>query len=343
MTDLLDDILDRAGFLPIVSTNNPSEHDIRVFIAWKKEVMVTTYPLSTSKWRKRYDCGSHSQHRWGLYDENSQECVQLVVMHNACVKSVFLQNLCRNCEFRHVWRQLCLTPQNLFYILPLVEIERCEALLNPLLISHCGTTIDVLTAYEKTTPKAAMKIKKIKSTPKKRIHLDKLENDIRESVRRSNMRDKSMMTPEHKQFQTFMEEEENQLLQTFREAEEQQLLQPFREAEEQQEQTFEEKEKHLQTFRETEEKQLQTLQEKEKQLQTFREAEEKQVQTLLAAEERQSTVVLASSDSKVGGKPAALDEFATVKRVNPVHKRDRDVLVETVAKKVKLVLKGMQK
>lgn len=297
-TDILDAILDKAGLFPIVPTNliDPT-NDVHIIAYWNKRLVVITYPDSKSKWcawEKREDCGSHSQHRWGLHDKERRECAQLVATHNACLNSVFLQELCRNCQFRHVWRKSCLTPQNLFYIIPLVNISKCEALLDSLIISQYDTRIDVLSAYEKTLPKAVLKIKKIRSTTKKRKHLDKLENDIREAVRRSNMRDKLIMTQEHKKLKVFRQAEEEQL-QTLREAEEEQL------------QTLEKKEEQL---REAEEEQLQTLQEAEKE------------QPLQTTEEKLSTENY-DSESEIGRQSAAMDEFATIKKSNLSRKRNR--------------------
>ena len=184
---LLDDIIDKSGILNTPSPRSTSsEYSILAYLSWENNLVELTYPSHTSQWTKRIDCGSHSQHRWGLYNNDSYEVIQLVVRHSSCLKALFMQPLCRNCEMRHVWRQPCKTPSNIFYILPLSSTEECSALLEPLILSRKGLSQEMANAYAFTLPKAVTYFKVINSSPQKRKQLHRLEQDIEESVRVSN-------------------------------------------------------------------------------------------------------------------------------------------------------------
>lgn len=206
MTDILDDLIEKSGILANIDTDGQhradmGEYTIDAFVSWEQTLVQIKYPSQNPQWMKRTDCGSHSQHRWGLYDDELNECLQLVVMHNSCLKALFVQDLCRNCEFRHVWRQPCKTPSNIFYIVPLSSIEECSARLEPLIYSRTKPGPEALHAYLKSVPKAAWNVKKIKSGPEKRKQLDRLEKEIEQSVRQANMRRK------HESRKTMLEHE----------------------------------------------------------------------------------------------------------------------------------------
>lgn len=186
MDDLLDDIIDKSGILDTSRKANSTEYSIFAYLSWENNLAELTYPSHTSQWIKRVDCGSHSQHRWGLYNSDSYEIIQLVVRHNSCLKALFMQPLCRNCEMRHVWRQPCKTPCNIFYILPLSSVEECSALLEPLILSRKRLSQEIAKAYASTLPKTVNYVKVINSSPVKRKQLQRLEQDIEESVRVTN-------------------------------------------------------------------------------------------------------------------------------------------------------------
>ena len=182
MTNILDDIIDKSGIIDDVSL-----YTIEAYVSWTDTVVEITYPSKNPAWLKRSDCGSHSQHRWGLYNDQLQECVQAVVMHNSCLKATFnKEEICRNCEFRNVWRKTCTTPENIFYIIALSDVKECENLFNPLIISHKQVASEDLDSYNKTVPKGAFQVKQVRSNQKKRMQINRLEKNIEESVKASN-------------------------------------------------------------------------------------------------------------------------------------------------------------
>ena len=192
MTNILDDIIDKSCIIDDVSL-----YTIEAYVSWTDTVVEITYPSKNPAWLKRSDCGSHSQHRWGLYNDQLQECVQAVVMHNSCLKATFnKEEICRNCEFRNVWRKTCTTPENIFYIIALSDVKECENLFNPLIISHKQVASNDLDAYNKTVPKGAFQVKQVRSNPKKRMQINRLEKNIEESVKASNqMKEKHSRLP----------------------------------------------------------------------------------------------------------------------------------------------------
>lgn len=179
MESLLDDIIDKSG---ILDASLSSDRSISAFVMWSQEFVEISYPMNGSNWIKRSDCGSHSQHRWSLYDNELYEVAQLVVKHNSCLKAMFMQPLCRNCEMRHIWRQPCRTPSNVFYILALNDTKICQAYLDPLIISRKTLDRDSLIAYIKHAPKPVYNAKVVKSTLKKRKQIDRLEKEIEHSI-----------------------------------------------------------------------------------------------------------------------------------------------------------------
>ena len=181
MNSVLDDIIDKSGILGETSTFE-MERSILAFVSWSNEFVELCYPTVGSGWVKRSDCGSHSQHRWALYDKDFYEIVQLVVKHSSCLKAMFMQPLCKNCEMRHVWRQPCMTPSNIFFVLALDDIETCQSYLEPFIISRKTLSLNNIDIYKRYTPKPVYHAKVVKSTPKKRKQLDKLEKDIESSV-----------------------------------------------------------------------------------------------------------------------------------------------------------------
>ena len=192
MNLFLDDIIDSSGVLhelecprsfdPAVA----SPYSIEVFIEWNNCIATMVYPSQESKWRKRSDCGSHSQHRWSLYDDD-KELVQLVVKHNSCEKALGFQPYCRHCENKASWRQPCLTPQNVFYILRVTgTIDDCQKSIESLI--HSKRFLEdtaTITSYQRSKPRVAWDHKDVNLS--KRARFDKLEKDIEEMVVRQNM------------------------------------------------------------------------------------------------------------------------------------------------------------
>ena len=211
MTDFLDDLIEKSGILANVGTSqrhkDTGEYTIDAFCTWENTLVQLTYPSQNPEWMKRSDCGSHSQHRWGLYNAELRECLQLVVMHSSCLNAIFVQELCRNCEFRHVWRQPCKTPSNIFYIIPLASVEECAHLLEPFVLSRTKVRAETLQCYEKSIPKPVFNVKKVKSGQEKRKHIDRLEKDIQESVRQANLRRKNEEWKTIQQHESFIVEQ----------------------------------------------------------------------------------------------------------------------------------------
>ena len=125
---------------------------------------------------------------------------------------------------RHVWRQPCRTPSNVFFILPLGDIVTCQSYLEPLIISRKTLTQNHIDIYNKNTPKPVYHAKIVKSNQKKRKQLDKLEKDIESSVLASNRKKKISYEREIKSF------EQQQEAQTLEQQEEARSFQQRQEA-----------------------------------------------------------------------------------------------------------------
>lgn len=188
-----DDIIDSSGVLydlerlrssTLVTT---SPYAIEVFIEWNNCIATMIYPSQEPEWRKRLDCGSHSQHRWSIY-HNEKEIVQIVVKHNSCEKALGFSLYCRNCENKALWRQPCLTPQNVFYILRVnATVDECQQSIDSLIQAKMFLTDSAtISSYQHSKPRVAWDHKGVVS-PSKRARFDKLEKDIEQMVYVQNM------------------------------------------------------------------------------------------------------------------------------------------------------------
>lgn len=185
--DLVDDLINQSGILDDMQARpNKIDDDycIEVYLTWEQRLVQITYPSKNKNWLRRVDCGSYSQFRWSLYDENLDELVQIVVKHNSCLHSIFAQPICKNCEFRHVWHQSCSTPSNVFYIMALGEYEACGKLLEPFILSRIDISDACIDAYERSKPRPLYKVKTGSCQKNKKL-LD-LEKGIEQSVYRAN-------------------------------------------------------------------------------------------------------------------------------------------------------------
>jgi len=185
--DLLNDLINQSGILnDMHSPVNDIDDDycIDAYLTWEQRLVQITYPSKNNKWLRRVDCGSYSQFRWSLYDENLDELVQIVVKHSSCLNSVFTQPICKNCEFRHVWHQSCTTPSNVFYIMAVGKYEACGNLLEPLILSRIDISDECIDAYEESKPRPLYKVKS-SSCPKNKKLLD-LEKGIEQAVYKAN-------------------------------------------------------------------------------------------------------------------------------------------------------------
>lgn len=163
-----------------------SLHNIKVFIEWNNCLVDMLYPSQQSMWKKRDDCGSHSQHRWSIYDDNSKELIQLVVKHNSCEKALGQQVLCLHCKNKVHWRQPCLTPQNIFYILRVNgSAEECQKCIDSSIL-HCHDVLsdEIRVAYQLSKPRVAWESKVPNAAM--RARLNKLEQDIERMVIENN-------------------------------------------------------------------------------------------------------------------------------------------------------------
>lgn len=258
MESVLDDIIDKSGILDNINGIS-NERSISAFVSWSQEFVEISYPRAGDAWVKRSDCGSHSQHRWGLYDNELYEVVQLVVKHSSCLKAMFMQPLCKNCEMRHVWRQPCRTPSNVFFILALTDVETCQSYLEPLIISRKALSPNNIDIYTRYTPKPVFHAKVVKSTPKKRKQLDRLEKDIESSIVASNRKLKTSSELEFKSMEPGQTLEQQQEAKTLEQQQEAHILEQQQEAktlEQQQEAKTLEQQQEAKTLENQQEAQL---------------------------------------------------------------------------------------
>ena len=192
MDSFLNQMIDTSGVLdeleqPRLSASPiTSPYTIEVFIEWNNCVATMLYPSQEPDWHKRVDCGSHSQHRWSIYRKD-KELVQLVVKHNSCEKALGFQPYCRHCENKASWRQPCLTPQNVFYILRVAgSTEECQASIENLIQSkRFLTDAGTVSSYQRSKQRVAWDHKHVDSN--KRVRFDKLEKDVERMVVQQNM------------------------------------------------------------------------------------------------------------------------------------------------------------
>ena len=125
----------------VVPSQNPANaHSYRIIVCltWRKELVQMTYPDERPEWVYREDCGSYSQFRWSLRCKNNKDIVQLVVKHNTCLNSLFMQPYCVNCQMRETWHQPCTTPEDVFYALAIQPTNICNDAILPLVQhSYC--------------------------------------------------------------------------------------------------------------------------------------------------------------------------------------------------------------
>ena len=181
--DVVDTLLEVSG----LSSNVSTDYSINAYVSWEDNQLVEiSYFSQVNQWVKRLDCGSHSQHRWGLYNEDGYEIVQAVVKHNSCLKSIFNETKCQNCLKRDLWHKTCRTPSNTFYIIPLGSITECQSLLEPLILSRTKISDELNICYKNSVPLPIYELKTIKSNNKKRQQLQRLEKDIERDIVQKN-------------------------------------------------------------------------------------------------------------------------------------------------------------
>lgn len=182
-SDWFDEVIEYSGLF----LQQKASKDIEAYLEYEECMVVISYPDAKGVWVKRDDRGSHSQLRWSLYDDNQNEIVQLVVKHNSCLRALILRPLCRTCERRKVWKLSCETPENIFYILSLVDdVSHLKKLLEPLIKSRRYIKEDIIARFRTSIPKPALIAKMPKKTERRRKSNEKLERSIEQDVINGN-------------------------------------------------------------------------------------------------------------------------------------------------------------
>ena len=177
---IVDAAIDHSGIISSTGTNHiDTSRLISCFVEWDNTLAEIALPDSNSPFLLRKDCGSYSQHRWSFLD-GKDEIMQLVLKHNSCLKAIFVQTLCRNCQHRETWRQPCTQPQNIFYILHISGIERCKSLLEPLIHKRVYLSDESIMTYKSSLPKPVLHWKPI--NPKAEHRLARLQASVERNM-----------------------------------------------------------------------------------------------------------------------------------------------------------------
>ena len=147
----------------VVPSQNPANaHSYRIIVCltWRKELVQMIYPDERPEWVYREDCGSYSQFRWSLRCKNNKDIVQLVVKHNTCLNSLFMQPYCVNCQMRETWHQPCTTPEDVFYALVIQPTNICNDAVLPLVQHSYSVNSATIAAYLAHMPRAKYSLTK---------------------------------------------------------------------------------------------------------------------------------------------------------------------------------------
>lgn len=192
---LVDTALQKTVSDALSVSNDDDRVCVNAFVEWDNSLVEIEYPTAkNTSWTCRIDCGSHSQHRWSAFDSSGNEVMQLVVKHCSCVKSLIVQPLCRNCENRATWRRPCETPQNVFYILNVVDDVQAAALLDPLIRNRTYLNQDMIDGYQGFKPRVIMGMKTPK--PECRQRMRKLAWQIEQTAIAAHRRQKKLKAQE---------------------------------------------------------------------------------------------------------------------------------------------------
>lgn len=169
---------------------NTSAHNYRiiVFISWRKELVEMTYPDETDAWIYRDDCGSYSQFRWSIRCKDNRDIVQMVVKHNSCLNSLFMQPYCGNCQMRNTWRQPCTTPEDVFFALAVQPHNLCSDAILPLVHRSYSVNSETIAAYLSNMPRPLYITKSPKQNDRTKKKILELKARIKIRVYEQNLK-----------------------------------------------------------------------------------------------------------------------------------------------------------
>lgn len=123
----LDDMLSSQN-LSIMSSG-----DIEAFCVWEGTIVHMAFPTQAIGWSRldASDGNPTSHNRWEYYDHS----LMIVAKHRSCLKAPIPIQTCNNCAKRNVWRKVCETPVEVFYLFLLVDSPEAAIDL-PLLINR---------------------------------------------------------------------------------------------------------------------------------------------------------------------------------------------------------------
>ena len=166
----------------------PNNYRIIVFLSWRRELVEMTYPDETDAWTYRDDCGSYSQFRWSVRCKNDQDIVQMVVKHNSCINSTFMQPYCSNCQMRDKWRRPCTTAEDMFYALAIQAHNICDDAILPLVKRSYSINSETIAACLKHMPRPLFIVKYPKQNERTRKKILELKAKIKAKVYEQNMK-----------------------------------------------------------------------------------------------------------------------------------------------------------
>jgi hypothetical protein len=144
------------------------------------------YPDEIGAWTYRDDCGSYHQFRWSLQSKDNEDIVQLVVKHNSCINSLFMQHTCTNCQMRKTWRRPCTTPEDIFYALNVQPKNVCNDAILPLVQRSFSVNSQTMAAYLQSMPRPLYTTKFPKKNDRTRRKMLELKASIKARVYEQN-------------------------------------------------------------------------------------------------------------------------------------------------------------
>ena len=159
-----DDMLSSQS-LSIVSTG-----DIEAFCVWEGTIVHMAFPTQAIGWSRldASDGNPTSHNRWEYYDNS----LMIVAKHRSCLKAPIPIQVCNNCARRNVWRKVCETPVEVFYLFLLVDSPE-EAIDLPLLINRrIQINEEATTRFLEIMPAALPKSSKTKKASTKMVIQD---------------------------------------------------------------------------------------------------------------------------------------------------------------------------
>ena len=175
-----------SAIVPTPASSSAHSYRIIVFLSWRKELVQMIYPDETDAWIYRDDCGSYSQFRWSLRCKDNRDIVQLVVKHNSCINSLFVQPYCTNCQMRETWRQPCTTPEDVFFALNVQPQNICNDAILPLIQRSYSVNSETIAAYLQNMPRPLYTTKTPKQNDRTKRKMLELKAKIKVRVYEQN-------------------------------------------------------------------------------------------------------------------------------------------------------------